>query len=86
MVHSYNPDFKIKENTYIEAKGLWVSSDRAKHLYVKEQHPEIKVYFIFQNPNLKLNRASKTSYGDWATSHGFEWTTIEKGIPKAWVK
>lgn len=85
MVHSYNPDFKIKENTYIEAKGLWVSSDRAKHLYVKEQHPEIKVYFIFQNPNLKLNRTSKTTYGAWATAHGFSWTTINKGIPPEWL-
>lgn len=84
--HYYTPDFRLKENTYIEAKGFWRAEDRAKHLHIKQQHPEITIYFIFQNPELKLNRSSKTSYGTWATEHGFLWTTLEKGIPKEWLK
>jgi hypothetical protein len=84
--HHYTPDFKVKENVYIETKGLFRASDRAKHLHIKEQHPEIKIYFIFQNPNLKLNKVSKTTYAMWAEEHGYEWTTLERGIPAEWLK
>lgn len=85
MTHVYNPDWKIKENTYLETKGLFKSIDRAKHLHVKNQHPEIKIYLVFQNPNNKLNRSSKTTYGEWCDKHGIEWATIDT-IPEAWFK
>ena len=71
---------------YIETKGLFKAADRAKHLYMREQHPDITIYLVFQNPNNKLSRASKTSYGEWATKHGISWTTLEAGIPKEWIK
>lgn len=83
--HKYNPDFKLAENVYLEAKGFFDAADRSKHLHIKKQHPEVKVYFIFMNPNLKLNRASKTTYADWCDKNGFEHTTIKKGIPQSWI-
>lgn len=82
----YHPDFKVKEGVYIETKGLFRAEDRAKHLYMRSQHPEITIYLVFQNPNNKLSRVSKTTYGEWATKHGIEWTTLESGIPKEWLK
>lgn len=84
--HKYNPDFKVKEGVYIETKGLFKAADRAKHLHIREQHPDITIYLVFQNPNNRLSRVSKTTYGMWADKHGIGWTTLEAGIPKEWLK
>ena len=84
--HTYNPDWTLRPGVYLEAKGRWLAADRAKHLEIKKQHPDVTVYFIFMNPDVKLSKRSKTSYGDWATAHGFDWTTLDKGIPKHWLK
>lgn len=83
--HFYKPDFKLRENVYIEAKGLFLPADRAKHLYVKEQHPEITIYFLFQDSNKKLNRSSKTTYGMWAEKYGYEYSDIKSGVPDHWI-
>jgi len=84
--HTYSPDFTVKENVFVETKGLFKAADRAKHLYIQKQHPEVTVYLVFQNPNNKLSRVSKTTYGEWADKHGIKWTTLEEGIPKEWFK
>jgi len=83
--HSYTPDWKVREGVYCETKGLMQSADRAKHLHIKEQHPELTIYLIFQNPNNKLNRASNTTYAEWCDKHGIPWATIDT-IPKEWLK
>lgn len=85
VTHTYNPDWKVKEGVYFETKGLFRASDRAKILHIKEQHPEITVYMIFQNPNNKLNRASRTTYAQWCDKHDVPWATIDT-IPKEWFK
>ena len=81
--HTYNPDWKIRDNVYIETKGLWKAADRAKHLHIRTQHPEVTVYLVFQNPNNKLSRVSKTTYGEYCDKHGIEWATIDT-IPGEW--
>lgn len=83
--HTYNPDWKVKENVYLETKGRFVAADRAKHLYIREQHPEITVYLVFMNPNVKLNRVSKTTYAEWCDKHGIPWATIDT-VPEEWLK
>ena len=85
VTHTYNPDWKVRDGVYIETKGLWKAQDRAKHLHIREQHPEITIYLVFQNPNNKLNRASKTTYAQFCDKHGIEWATIDS-IPKEWLK
>lgn len=82
----YKPDFKLAENIYIETKGKWVAADRQKHLWVKEQHPEITIYILFQNSNQKLSKISKTTYGEWATKNGLQWSDFKWGIPKEWLE
>lgn len=81
----YLPDFKLRDNTYIECKGKWTAEDRAKHVWIKEQHPELTIYILFQNANVKLNKRSKTSYGDWATKNGLLWADYRGGIPESWL-
>lgn len=73
VTHTYTPDFQVGPNSFVEVKGLFSSADRSKHLYVKKQHPEITIEFVFQNPYLTLNKSSKTTYADWCDKHGFAW-------------
>ncbi len=72
----YTPDFKIADKTYIELKGKWVVEDRKKHLLLKQQlEPQgYKFYLVFMNANQRLNKKSKTTYGEWATKNGLEWS------------
>ena len=84
--HTYNPDWTLRKNVYLEAKGRFTSVDRAKHLLIKKQHPEVTVYFLFEKPYQTLSKRSKTTYADWCDKNGFSWTTLEKGIPPSWLK
>tara|TARA_R110000796_G_scaffold11818_3_gene39666 strand:+ start:1973 stop:2389 length:417 start_codon:yes stop_codon:yes gene_type:complete len=85
---TYTPDFIIKSKdsskVYIETKGRFIGADRAKHLLIKKQHPELDIRFVFTNPNQKLNKGSKTSYADWCIKYGFSYA--RKEIPESWIK
>lgn len=81
---TYTPDFVLENGIIIEAKGRFVSSDRAKHLLIKEQHPHLDVRFVFSNANNRLSKGSKTTYADWCKRHGFLWA--EGLVPISWMK
>ena len=68
---------------YIETKGFFDLADRQKHLLVREQNPEFDIRFLFVNANNKLNKSSKTTYGEWCDKHDILWA--EKIIPKKWL-
>jgi hypothetical protein len=81
----YNPDFfLIDYGFFIEYKGYFKPADRKKHLLIKQQHPHIDLRFIFQNASNKLNKRSRTTYGDWCDRHQFLWA--EGSIPKQWIR
>jgi hypothetical protein len=84
IVSHYTPDFKLRENVFIETKGYFAPSNRSRLLSFKEQYPEVTIYLVFQRPELTITKKSKTTYGDWATKHGFEWCHIRDPIPKKW--
>lgn len=71
---------------FIEVKGYWKASDRAKHIAVREQHPDKTIYFLFANSKNKLNRNSKTTYAEWCDKHGFKYADAKDGIPQEWLK
>ena len=90
---TYTPDFYLphkddvlsKTNRYgifIETKGRFLASDRAKHLLIKEQHPDLDIRFVFTNPNQKLYKGSRTTYGQWCDKYGFKYA--KKDIPSEW--
>ena len=87
LKRTYTPDFIIKGQAvkmYIETKGRFLGSDRSKHLLIKEQHPELDIRFVFTNPDQKLYKGAKTTYGDWCTKHGF---SFSKGsLPDSWLR
>lgn len=58
--------------------------ERQKFVLLKEQHPELDIRFIFSRASTPIYKGSPTTYGKWATDHGFKWA--EKIIPDAWIK
>ena len=89
----YTPDFIITTKPdgtlrdkpmIVETKGRFQTEDRQKHLLIKRQHPDRDIRFVFNNPNARLSKASKTTYAMWCEKHGFQYA---KGtIPKAWLE
>jgi len=82
----YTPDFILtgkNKKIYIETKGRFLAKDRTKHLLVQSQYPELDLRFVFTNPNAKLYKGSKTTYGEWCIKYGF---IFSKGrIPESWI-
>ena len=85
--HNYTPDFvlnKIDGNKmYIETKGRWVKTDRLKFDLIFQQYPNIDIRFVFQNPNAKLYKGSKTTYAQYCDKKGWYWA--KKEIPEEWL-
>lgn len=86
LMKFYLPDFYLEDyDIFIETKGRLTYIDRAKLLAVKKMHPDLDLRIIFMNARNKLNKRSKTTYGEWATKSGFKWSEGET-IPKEWMK
>lgn len=83
-IRTYTPDFVLSNGIIIETKGRFISSDRTKHLFVKSQHPDLDIRFVFSNPKAKLYKGAKSSYGDWCDKHGFQYS--KETIPVGWLK
>jgi|TARA_R110002073_G_scaffold25949_3_gene85635 hypothetical protein len=81
---TYTPDFILPNGIIVESKGRFVATDRKKHLKVKEQHPSLDIRFVFSNSRGKINKGSRTTYGDWCDRHGFIYA--DKRIPDEWLK
>lgn len=82
--HHYTPDFELPNGIIIETKGIFETTDRAKHILIKSQHPGLDIRFVFSNSNAKIYKGSPTTYGDWCEAHGFRYS--DKVIPAEWLK
>jgi hypothetical protein len=81
---TYSPDFTIEGKDFlIEAKGLFTTTDRGKHLLIKKQHPELDIRFLFMKANNKLYKGSKTTYSGWCERYGFKW--CQGFLPQEWL-
>ena len=80
----YLPDFKLKNGVYLELKGVLDAISRRKMLAVKRQHPSLDIRFVFMKASNRLRKGSKTTYAQWAESHGFKW--CEGMPPPGWFK
>lgn len=90
----YTPDFVLPNGIIIETKGRFITADRQKHLLIKEQRPEEDIRFIFSNPNSRISKTSRTTYGMWCEKHDFQYAKaptqkqIQDGaplIPLEWI-
>tara|TARA_R100001377_G_scaffold22923_2_gene12328 strand:+ start:4532 stop:4960 length:429 start_codon:yes stop_codon:yes gene_type:complete len=82
----YTPDFKLPKANgfwYLETKGIWAVADRAKHILIQKQHPNIDIRFLFSNARAKLYKGSKTTYADYCEKNGFRYA--HKHMPQDWL-
>jgi hypothetical protein len=79
----YTPDFILPNGIVIETKGQFISGDRQKHLWVRDQYPLMELRFVFSNSRAKIYKGAKTSCGQWATKYGFKYA--DKLIPRSWL-
>lgn len=98
--HTYTPDIILpappnmkavfehpERYIIIEIKGRLTRANRQKHKNIKEQHPNLDIRFLLQNPNNRLeygsNRTQMTQ-AIWCTRNGFQWAGGTE-IPEAWI-
>lgn len=90
----YTPDFSCPDenNNYsviFETKGHFVTADRQKHLFIKQQYPLMDIRFIFSNSKNRIGKKSKTTYAKWCELKGFKYHCIAstgKFLPDKWIK
>lgn len=84
-IASYSPDFPMTWNgIVIETKGVFSTSDRQKHILLKNEHPDLEIRFVFSNPNSRISKQSSTTYSAWCDKHGFQYA--KSLVPVAWMK
>ena len=85
--HKYTPDLTFKkldgELMIVELKGRFTLEDRKKHLWIKDQYPDLDLRFCFCNSRQKLVKGGKVTYGEWAERNGFKY--CDKIIPDSWL-
>lgn len=79
----YIPDIILPNGIIVEIKGRFISADRQKHKYIKALYPDLDIRFVFQRATQKINKGSKTTYGDWCKTQGIKYH--EGFIPKTWI-
>ena len=82
--HNYTPDFKLINGIYLETKGYWDANDRRKIKAVKQQHPDIDLRMVFQNPYNTISKRSKTTYAQYCDKLSIPWTSFTN-IPIDWL-
>lgn len=81
---TYTPDFVLPNGIIIESKGRFELDDRKKHIFVKQQYPDLDIRFVFQNSRQTLNKRSQTTYAAWCEKNGFLFA--DRIIPISWTK
>ena len=75
--HKYTPDF-VRGKLIYELKGKFTPADRKKMKLLVEQHPEFDFVMVFQNPNVKINKNSKTTYAAWCDKNNIKWISYKE--------
>lgn len=81
--HKYTPDFILPNGIIIETKGVLDSDDRAKHLLIKDQWPDLDIRFVFSRSATPLYKGSPTTYAGWCRKYGFRFA--DRIIPDEWI-
>lgn len=81
--HKYTPDLRLPNQIIIEGKGIFDAQDRAKHLFIKAQYPELDIRFVFSRSAAPITKGSKTTLADWCRKFGYKFS--DKLIPEAWL-
>jgi hypothetical protein len=84
----YTPDFVLTKRNgelmYIETKGRWTAIDRKKMKHILQSNPDIDLRIIFQNPNQRISKTSKTTYESYALKLGIKYVA-KRDMPDDWL-
>ena len=80
----YLPDFFLPNGIIVECKGKFDADDRAKHVAIREQRPDLDIRLLFQNAFNKLRKGAKMTYAEWCDKNGITWA--HKTMPREWLK
>lgn len=85
--HNYTVDWTFINGLLVETKGyLSDHKERYKYVLLKQQHPDLDLRFVFDNPN-KLCGGTKMTHSKWAEKYGFKYCSIKDVDQiKQWVK
>lgn len=67
----------------VEAKGWFTSADRTKVAALVEGG--LDLHMLFQNPQAKIRKGSKTTYAAWCDARGITWAGGTH-VPEEWLK
>ena len=81
---TYRPDFVLPNGIIVEGKGRFMTSDRQKHLYIKEQEPDLEIRFVFSRSKERISKTSSTTYAAWCDLKGFQYA--DKQIDPRWFR
>ena len=79
----YTPDFILPNGIVIETKGRFLTADRQKHKWLKQQWPDLDIRFVFSRASTRLSKTSSTTYAQWCEQYGFKWA--DKLVPTSWI-
>ena len=85
--HNYTVDWTFINGLLVETKGyLSDHKERYKYVLLKQQHPDLDLRFVFDNPN-KLCGGTKMTHAKWAEKYGFAYCSIRDVEQiKQWVQ
>ena len=85
--HNYTVDWTFINGLLVETKGyLSDHKERYKYVLLKQQHPDLDLRFVFDNPN-KLCGGTKQTHAKWAEKYGFKYCSInDKEQIESWLK
>lgn len=78
----YTPDWPLPNGIIVETKGRFTTEDRQKHVFIKQQRPDLDIRFVFSNSRTRIRKGSPTTYADWCNKNGFKFA--DKRIPDEW--
>ena len=85
--HNYTVDWTFINGLLVETKGyLSDHKERYKYVLLKQQHPDLDLRFVFDNPN-KLCGGTKMTHAKWAEKYNFPYCSIRDVEQiKQWIK
>lgn len=81
---TYTPDFVLPNGIILETKGYFDAENFTKMVLVIQQHSHLDIRLVFQRPNNKIRKGSKTTYAMKCDKLGIRW-----GVPsdiEKWAK
>lgn len=85
--HVYTADFTLPNGILLEGKGILADyQERTKYVLLKQQHPDMDLRFVFDDPQKKCG-GMKMTHSEWAIKNSFKFCGIKDiSVVQSWAK